>query len=249
MVKITIAFLVAVAIVVWADWTKQKVGENVSAYVSVIGLLNWDENIIDNTFLDVFIALFKTETIAMNMLERFEDILVYECGELEVTLPNPTFFKRIVKSWADNQTEVWKAYYSAQQSVEMDASNILLGATQEVLTGKDGTTKTRNLSHNGTNNYDNEDNVVSDNSVYGFNEGGAKPKDHSVVTDNTTSTNTVNYTDAETGKDEKSLSHTKVFTDYGKFFDTAEKFDMLTNMNVINKIVCDFKDKFCLSVY
>lgn len=220
-----------------------------SAYVSVIGLLNWDENIIDNTFLDVFIALFKTETIAMNMLERLEDLLVYECGELEVTLPNPTFFKKIVKSWADNQIGVWKAYYSAQQAVEVDVSNILLGSTQEVLTGKDDTTKTRNLSHNETTTYDNEDNVVSDNSVYGFNESGAKPKDHSVVTDNTIGNNTVKYTDDETGKDEKSLSHTKVFTDYGKFFDSASRLNMVAEINVINKIIVDFRDKFCLSVY
>lgn len=220
-----------------------------SAYVSIIGLLNWDENIIDNTFLNVFIALFKTETTAMNMLERLEDILVYECGELEVTLPNPTFFKRIVKSWADNQTGVWKAYYSAQQAVEVDVSNILLGSTQEVLTGKDDTAKTRNLSHSGKTTYDSEDNVVSDNSVYGFNESGAKPKDHSVVTDNASGNNSVTYTDGETGKDERSLNHTKVFTDYGKFFDSASRLYTVAEMNVINKIVCDFRDRFCLSVY
>lgn len=220
-----------------------------SAYVSIIGLLNWDENIIDNAFLDVFIALFKTETTAMNMLERLEDILVYECGELEVTLPNPTFFKRIVKSWADNQTVVWKAYYSAQQAVEVDVSNILLGSSQEVLTGKDDTTKTRNLSHKGTTTSNSEDNVVNDNSVYGFNESGAKPKDHSVVTDTISSNNAVNYTDDETGKDARNLNHTKVVTDYGKFFDSASRLNMVAEMNVINKIVYDFRDRFCLSVY
>ena len=220
-----------------------------SAYVSIIGLLNWDENIIDNTFLDAFIALFKIETTAMKMLERLEDLLVYECGELEVTLPNPTFFKRIVKSWADNQTGVWKAYYSAQQAVEVDVSNILLGSSQEVLTGKDDTTKTRNLSHKGTTTSSSEDNIVSDNSVYGFNESGAKPKDHSVVTDTVSGNNTVNYTDGETGKDERSLNHTKVFTDYGKFFDSASRLNMVAEMNVINKIVFDFRDRFCLSVY
>lgn len=220
-----------------------------SAYVSVVGLLNWDENIIDNTFLDAFIALFKTETIAINMLERLEDLLVYECGELEVTLPNPTFFKKIVKSWADNQTGVWKAYYSAQQAVEVNVSNILLGSSQEVLTGKDDTTKTRNLSHSGTTTSNSEDNVVSDNSVYGFNESDAKPKDHSVVTDTASGNNAVNYTDDETGKDARNLNHTKVVTDYGKFFDSASRLHMVAEMNVINKIVFDFRDRFCLSVY
>lgn len=220
-----------------------------SAYVSVIGLLNWDENIIDNTFLDVFIALFKTETIAMNMLERLEDLLVYECGELEVTLPNPTFFKKIVKSWADNQTGVWKAYYSAQQAVEVDVSNILLSSTQEVLTGKDGKSSTRTLNRGGSNTAQHNGNSTADNSVYGFNESGAKPKDKSIIVEDSTDTNNISLTDNETVADDISRNQTKTFTDYGKFFDTASRLNMVAEMNVINKIIVDFRDKFCLSVY
>lgn len=220
-----------------------------SAYVSVIGLLNWDENIIDNTFLDVFIALFKTETIAMNMLERLEDLLVYECGELEVTLPNPTFFKKIVKSWADNQTGVWKAYYSAQQSVEVDVSNILLGSTQEVLTGKDGASSTRALERGGNTSIQHTGYNVVDTSVFGFNESVAKPKDNTVSTDDFTDTNNVNLSDNETFKNDVTRNQTKTFTDYGKFFDTASRLNMVAEMNVINKIIVDFRDKFCLSIY
>lgn len=220
-----------------------------SAYVSVIGLLNWDENIIDNTFLDAFIALFKTETIAMNMLERLEDLLVYECGELEVTLPNPTFFKKIVKSWADNQTGVWKAYYSAQQTVEVDVSNILLSSTQEVLTGKDGKSSTRTLDRGGSNTAQHNGNSTADNSVYGFNESEAKPKDKSIIVEDSTDTNNISLTDNETVADDISRNQTKTFTDYGKFFDSASRLNMVAEMNVINKIIVDFRDKFCLSVY
>lgn len=220
-----------------------------SAYVSVIGLLNWDENIIDNTFLDAFIALFKTETIAMNMLERLEDLLVYECGELEVTLPNPTFFKNIVKSWADNQTGVWKAYYSAQQAVEVNVSNILLSSTQEVLTGKDGKSSTRTLDRGGSNTAQHNGNSTADNSVYGFNESGAKPKDKSIIVEDSTDTNNISLTDNETVADDISRNQTKTFTNYGKFFDTASRLNMVAEMNVINKIIVDFRDKFCLSVY
>ena len=220
-----------------------------SAYVSIIGLLNWDENIIDNTFLDTFIALFKTETTALNMLERLEDLLVYECGELEVTLPNPTFFKKIVKSWADNQTGVWKAYYSAQQAVEVDVSKILLGSSQEVLTGKDGSASTRTSDRGGNTTVQHNGNVITDNSVYGFNESDAKPKDKSISVDDFTDTNNVNLTDNETVTNDVSRNQTKTFTDYGKFFDSASRFNMVAEMNVINKIVVDFRDKFCLSVY
>jgi hypothetical protein len=221
----------------------------VSAYVSVVGLLNWDKNIIDNTFLDAFIALFKTETTAMNMLERLEDLLVYECGELEVTLPNPTFFKKIVKSWADNQTSVWKAYYSAQQAVEVDVSNILLGSSQEVLTGKDGKSSTRTLDRGGNTTVQHNGNATTDNSVYGFNESGAKPKDKSITVEDSTDTNNINLTDNETVADDISRNQTKTFTDYSKFFDSASRLNMVAEMNVINKIVFDFRDRFCLSVY
>lgn len=220
-----------------------------SAYVSVIGLLNWDENIIDNTFLDAFIALFKTETIAMNMLERLEDLLVYECGELEVTLPNPTFFKKIVKSWADNQTGVWKAYYSAQQAVEVDVSNILLGSSQEVLTGKDDATSVRSLHRGGDTNISYNESGTISNSVYGFNESGAKPKDSTDSSNDSTTANSVNLTDDESTKNNVNRNQTKTFTDYGKFFDSASKLNMVAEMNVINKIVYDFRDRFCLSVY
>lgn len=220
-----------------------------SAYVSVIGLLNWDENIIDNTFLDAFIALFKTETIAMNMLERLEDLLVYECGELEVTLPNPTFFKKIVKSWADNQTGVWKAYYSAQQAVEVDVSNILLGGTQEVLTGKDDLNSVRTLHRGGNTNINHNESGSINNSVYGFNESDAKPKDNTDSSNDSTTTNSVNLNDDESTENTMNRNQTKTFTDYGKFFDSASRLNMIAEMNVINKIVVDFRDKFCLSVY
>ena len=220
-----------------------------SAYVSVIGLLNWDENIIDNTFLDAFIALFKTETIAMNMLERLEDLLVYECGELEVTLPNPTFFKKIVKSWADNQTGVWKAYYSAQQAVEVDVSNILLGNTQEVLTGKDNMTGSRILRRGGSTNLSHNESGDINTSVYGFNESEAKPKDTATTTNNFEELNSINTHDDESLENMMDRNQTKTFTDYGKFFDSASRLNMVAEMNVINKIVYDFRDRFCLSVY
>ena len=220
-----------------------------SAYVSIVGLLNWDETIIDNTFLDAFIALFKTETNAINMLERLEDLLVYECGELEVTLPNPTFFKKIVKSWADNQTGVWKAYYSAQQAVEVDVSNILLGSSQEVLTGKDDATLVRSLHRGGNTNTSYNESVSINNSVYGFNESEAKPKDITDSSNDATTANSITLRDDESTENNVNRNQTKTFTDYGKFFDSASRLNMIAEMNVINKIVYDFRDKFCLSVY
>lgn len=220
-----------------------------SSYMSIIGLISWDETIITNTFLDVFIALFKTETIALNMLERLEDLLVYECGELEVTLPNPIFFKKIVKSWADNQTGVWKAYYSAQQAVEVDVSNILLGSSQEVLTGKDDATSVRSLHRGGNTNISYDESGSINNSVYGFNESEAKPKDNIDSVNNSTTANNINLIDDESIENNVDRNQTKTFTDYGKFFDSASRFGMLTEMNVINKIVYDFRDRFCLCIY
>lgn len=220
-----------------------------SAYISIIGLLNWDESIIDDVFLDTFISLFRTDTTAIKMLERFQDLLVYECGELEVTLPNPTYFKRIAKSWVDNQQEVWKAYYSAQQSVELEAGNILTSAKQETFTDKEGKKNTRSVSSSNNTVFTSNDNITTDNSVYGFNEATSKPKDHSLTTDDVNTNTNVNYDDTENGTDDRNRNYTRVTSDYGSFLDSAKKFNELTAINVINKIVFDFRDRFCLSVY
>lgn len=220
-----------------------------SAYITIIGLLGWDEDLIDDVFLDTFISLFRTQDAAITMLERFNDLLVYECGELEVTLPNPTYFKRIAKSWVDNQREVWKAYYSAQQSVELEAGNILTGAKQETFTDKEGKKNTR--SNNSSNNtvFTSNDNITTDNSVYGFNEVNSKPKDHSLTTDDVSANTTVSYEDTENGTDDRNRNYTRVTSDYGSFLDSAKKFNELSAINVLNKMVFDFRDRFCLSVY
>lgn len=220
-----------------------------SAYITIIGLLGWDEDLIDDMFLDTFISLFRTQDAAITMLERFNDLLVYECGELEVTLPNPTYFKRIAKSWVDNQREVWKAYYSAQQSVELEAGNILTGAKQETFTDKEGKKNTR--SNNSSNNtvFTSNDNITTDNSVYGFNEVNSKPKDHSLTTDDVNANTTVSYEDTENGTDDRNRNYTRVTSDYGSFLDSAKKFNELSAINVLNKMVFDFRDRFCLSVY
>lgn len=220
-----------------------------SAYISIIGLLNWDESIIDDVFLDTFISLFRTDTTAIKMLERFQDLLVYECGELEVTLPNPTYFKRIAKSWVDNQQEVWKAYYNAQQSVELEAGNILTSAKQETFTDKEGKKNTRSVSSSNNTVFTSNDNITTDNSVYGFNEANSKPKDHSLTTDDVNTNTNVNYDDTENGTDDRNRNYTRVTSDYGSFLDSAKKFNELTAINVLNKIVFDFRDRFCLSVY
>lgn len=220
-----------------------------SAYISIIGLLNWDESIIDEVFLDTFISLFKTETNAIKMLERFQDILVYECGELEVTLPNPTYFKRIAKSWVDNQQEVWKAYYNAQQSVGLEAEKILTSAKQETFTEKEGKKNTRNNSSSNNTVLNRSDNITTDNSVYGFNDASSKPKDHSSTSDDVNANTTVSYEDTENGTDDRNRNYTRVTSDYGSFLDSVKKFNELTAVNVLNKMVFDFKDRFCLSVY
>lgn len=220
-----------------------------SAYISIIGLLNWDESIIDDVFLDTFISLFRTNTTAIKMLERFQDLLVYECGELEVTLPNPTYFKRIAKSWVDNQQEVWKAYYSAQQSVELEAGNILTSAKQETFTDKEGKKNTRSVSSSNNTVFTSNDNITTDNSVYGFNEANSKPKDHSLTTDDVNANTNASYDDTENGTDDRNRNYTRVTSDYGSFLDSAKKFNELTAINVLNKIVFDFRDRFCLSVY
>ena len=220
-----------------------------SAYITIIGLLGWDEDLIDDVFLDTFISLFRTQDTAITMLERFNDLLVYECGELEVTLPNPTYFKRIAKSWVDNQKEVWKAYYNAQQSVELEAGNILTSAKHETFTDKEGKKNTRSVNSSNNTVFTSSDNITTDNAVYGFNEANSKQKDNSLKNDDVNSNTRITYDDTENGTDNRERNYTRVTSDYGNFLDSAKKFNELSAINVLNKMVFDFRDRFCLSVY
>lgn len=220
-----------------------------TAYISIIGLINWNENIVKDCFLDTFIKLFGTSATAQTMYERFEDLMVYECGDLECTLPNPAFFSRICKSWVNNKETEWTAYYKVQTDIVGKSVDYLVGRKNENYTesetvessGEDGRTITSKSS--GSND------TTTDTSVYGFNESSGKPKDS--VVDSVTRSDTGSSTESGNNSNnvDRSKQTHKDITDYSTVFDNFKGFDEVAGMNVINKIVMDFRDRFCLLVY
>lgn len=218
-----------------------------SAFISVLGLLNYDENLIDDCFTDSFMSVFDSQSLVM--LESFKDLVIYECADLETTLPNPTFFKKFVKSWADNQVSEWSAYYKAQTMIKDNLDKYLDGRKVETYTGTRTDTGSETTTSSNTESIDNTSNYNEDNSVYGFNESTGKPKDSSVQTaDNQgTTTNDGNVKSNTTGN--RDDSYTRTVTDNFMFMKNIGDIDKVAGLNTINYIIAEFRGKFCLEVY
>ena len=218
-----------------------------SAFISVLGLLNYDDELIDECFTDAFMSVFDSQ--ALVMMESFRDLLIYECADLETTLPNPAFFKKFVKSWADNQVAEWSVYYKAQTMIKNDIGNYLDGEKSEIYTGTRTDTGTETTTSTNTESINSTSNYNEDNSVYGFNESTAKPKDNSVQTaDNQgTTTNDGNVKNNTTGN--RDDNYTRLITDNSMFIKNIGEIDRVAGLNTINFIIAEFRGKFCLEVY
>lgn len=218
-----------------------------SAFISVLGLLNYDENLIDRCFTNAFSSVFKSQ--ASNMMDKFVDLMLYECADLETTLPNPVFFEKFVKNWANNQASEWIAYYKAQTMVSSNLNDYLDGKRVETYAGTRTNVGSETTTSSNTESVDNTSNYNEDNTVYGFNESTGKPKDSSVQTaDNQgTTTNDGNLKSNTTGN--RDDSYTRTVTDNSVFMKNIGDIDRVAGLNTINFIIAEFRGKFCLEVY
>lgn len=76
------------------------------ATLSIVGLYNYDPSIFDGWNLP--------EGVRLDVLKNG---ILYECSELELTLPNPTLFKSYSASWCIRKRKAWERAKAA-----MDAS-------------------------------------------------------------------------------------------------------------------------------
>nr|DAV86389.1 MAG TPA: hypothetical protein [Caudoviricetes sp.] len=197
------------------------------------GLLTFDENLLkDNIQLP--------SEIDKNL---FCDFLLYECDELEVLIANPAVFADALKKWSTFQLPMWEYYYkieSRQKEINpltgesktytrdytrtpnLTTKNI----TEETIDTNYGSTDTKkNAGFNSASPITSTINTVDDRGVQGTN-------------------NTKNIT--ETGNDKITE---KIKEEKTKDADSLIKWIEMKYLNTANKIVSDFKERFCLLIY
>lgn len=197
------------------------------------GLLTFDENILkDNIQLPTEIDK-----------NSFCDFLLYECDELEILITNPTVFADALKKWSAFQLPMWNYYYTIEsrqkdinplkgesKTYKRDYTRtpnlVTENITEETIDTNYGVTDTKkNAGFNNSNPITSSINTIDNSGVQGTN-------------------NKNNITEKGNDKITESIAEEKT-----KDADSLIKWIEMKYLNTANKIVSDFKERFCLLIY
>lgn len=201
--------------------------------------------------------------------DAFVEQLLFETAELEVLYSNPEFFKAALLAWSKAQLPIWTklyestilefnplwnkdAYYEESEKETRDLSDT--HTTRDT-----GTIKTDGKSSaSKTTDFDGDTKTR----VAGFNSESEALRDH-VVEDDTTketesssgsSTDTLNTNRAEAGTDTGTIERVHTRREYGNIGVTTStallnEYRDFVKFNIYDKMIEDFKKRFCLLVY
>ena len=237
-------------------------------WMDLIGLYNYDQTLLDSLTLPEDLED-KRDVIKNNIL--------LETAEQELIYPDATFLKYAIGVWSAKQSPIWEELYKTTQYEYNPIWNVD-GTTVEdrdlegtdYLTDDHTTTRTHTdtitRTHNDTMETTYDNGSTTKDTVYAFNSSTGDPSDE-VRVDNdgtTTDAHTGTITDAHTGaitdkdtgtrKHDTSDSGTVTTTRTGNIGVTSTQSLILeqrevVKLNIIDVIIKDFADRFCLKVY
>ena len=231
-----------------------------SAIMDLIGLYNYNENLLSELSLPEEIED-QRDTLIENLL--------LDTAEREILYPNPDFMQKAIGIWSRKQAPVWRELYLTTQ-YEYNPIWNKDGTVKEVRKENEGisdnNTMTNNLQDKQTRNTEDKETRDLDgnvkNKVYGFNSSSESPSDSSYTEDNGTDTynHTGTVTDDHTGtqKNERQIKRNTgeevTRTEQGNIGLTStqqlinEQRDVV-KFNILDYIIDEFKQRFCLKVY
>lgn len=204
--------------------------------LSLLGLYNYDNTILDELALPPELESSR-ETITDNLL--------FETAEMEILFPDPTVLKSAIKVWSRKSLPVWQELYNTTQYEYNPIWN------------KDGTfteletrdlTETRNLI--GANNDSGNGTSTAEYDVFGYNSETAAHE--SKTTDTNEYNRQSNSTQSGTVGDAGTIKHER--TEQGNIGITStqeliQRQREVVEFNIMDRIIADFKQRFCLLVY
>ena len=236
------------------------------ALMDLIAVYNYD-----NTVLDL---LQLPEGIDRQVLI---DNLLMETAEREIIYTNVGFLKQAIGSWSKKNLSVWEELYKTQHyeynpiwnkdgTITETETRDLAGSNYHT----DNVDRVDNLTDTNTRNFEDKETRDLDdealNSVYGFNSSAEAPSDkvhtdyNGTDTFNHTGTDTFDHTgrqDIDRTYDEKTtdtgtVTHER--TEQGNIGltstqDLIKQQQELVKFNLMDYIINDFSNKFCLGVY
>lgn len=236
------------------------------AVVDLIGMYNYDNSVLD--LMQIPEALDRPTLI---------DNLLMETAEMELLYNNVGFLKQAIGSWSRKNLSVWNELYDTTQyeyNPIWNKDGTVTETETRNLAGTDHTTdntdRIDNLQDKNTRNFeDKETRDLDDNnthSVYGFNSDSAAPESRDEGEQN--GTDTINHTGTDTydhtGRQDVDRTFDKKTTDTGTIkHERTEQGNIgvtstqsliqeqreVVKLNLMDIIINDFKQRFCLGVY
>ena len=232
---------------------------------------------IDNTVLDLLEVPEDGDGNELIDKDTLKDNLLMDTAEMEILYPDASFLKLAIGSWSKKQVPIWTELYNSTQFEYNPIWNVDGTVVEERdLAGTDyrtddhTTERTHDDSmertHDDTLERTHDDTLTTDNDVYGYNSSTAAPEskvtaDHDgTITDAHTGTITDAHTGTITDTDTGTINHDT--TDTGSITTTRtgnigvtstqslikEQRDVV-QFNIMDYIINDFKNRFCLLVY
>lgn len=216
--------------------------------LSLLALYNYDSSVLDDLALPPELEASR-ETIVNNLL--------LESAELEILFPDPVTLKTSVKFWSRKSLPVWQELYDTTQyeyNPIWNKDGTYRDLETRNLAGTSSNTETRNLAGgsqdsgtgSGTTEYD----------VFGYNSETAahesKTTDSNTYSRTGSSTQTGTIADQGASSDTGTILHER--TEQGNIGITStqeliEKQRAVVEFNIMDRIIKDFIERFCLLVY
>ena len=208
------------------------------ATMSLLGMYNYDNSILD--------LLALPEDIDPDLVK---DNLLMETAELELLYSNFGFMRQAIGSWSNKQLPIWEELYATTQ-YEYNPIWNKDGTIEETI--ERDITMTNDLTDEQTRNLSTTNDSTNTGYVYGFNSSVEAPADKAILDHDSTDTGTI--TDTHTGTRRDAGSVTTKRTEQGNIGLTStqelirQQRDTVT-FNIIDVIIKDFIDRFCLRIY
>lgn len=203
--------------------------------LSLWGLYQADETILDNMQLP--------DGVDADLVKAS---ILFDCAELEILYPDPTFLKMLVGVWSTKELPVWTRVNNAINLEYNPIENY--DRKEEWTEGEEGN---RAIERNSSGNSASTGEDESKHYVYGFNTQG----DVNQSRDTSENSNTVNTSGQETGEETNSVDREHSGRVHGNIGVTTSQqmlqseLDIAPKLNIVEYITQSFKQRFCLLIY
>lgn len=204
------------------------------AWLSLLGLYNWDNSIFDNMVLPEDFTPDDKTTLINNLL--------METAEIEVIYTDPDFMKNAIEAWSSKEVYTWTRLYEAMLAEYSPIENF--DRYEDVDEQNRGA-----MTHSGTDSVSGSGEDTITNKITSFDNNTFVDHDKAIAGKGSTDTTTYGHVVSDsTGKKIISHLHGNIGVTTNQQMLEAE-LETRPKINIYRIIIDSFRERFCLLVY